>query len=111
MQIETSRPHVWVTFQGKPKLVSEIDHQHLSNMYWFHLIFWDKKLQWVIDEINDRFNGQILHYRPHLQFESEIQGLEDRGMIRWTTDGEDRFLKTGVITFKGEIIGAIHQAI
>ena len=110
MQIETSRPHVWVTFQGKPKLVSEIDHQHLSNMYWFHLIFWDRKLQWVIDEINDRFNGQILHYRPHLQFESEIQGLEDRRMIRWTEE-TDSLMKVGVISFKDRIIGAIHQAI
>ena len=110
MQIETSRPHVWVTFQGKTKLVSEIDHQHLSNMYWYYLIFWDKKLQWVLDEINDRFNGQILHYRPHLQFESEIQGLEDRGMIRWTEETKS-IMKVGVISFKDRIIGAIHQAI
>jgi len=111
MQIDTNRPHVWTTFQGKPLTVSEMDHQHLSNIYWFHLIFWERKMQWAIDEIENRFNGQILHYRPHIKFEAEIKFLEERGLIRWTTEENDPLMKTGVISFRGQIIGAIHQPI
>ena len=112
MNIDEQRPERWITFQGKEVKPNEIDQQHLSNLYWFHLIFWGKKLMWSLDEIVNRFNGQLLPYRPHTHFKAEIQELEERGLLIWDKDEflSNEFVKKGKIWFKGVEIGEIQFA-
>jgi hypothetical protein len=94
----------WKNFQGKEISTETADHQHLSNVLWYLKIFWPDLYpahirEEVIKAIKDRFNGQILPYRPHLDFEVEIQGLKERGLLFENDDG------THYIVFEGRIIG------
>ena len=100
-------PDRWKTWNGKLKLIGEIDHQHLSNIYWFHLIMWDKKYIWALEEIKSRFNGQLLPYKPHIDFKDEINWLESHGMITWNETTEFEFVRSGIIKYKGTNIGEI----
>jgi hypothetical protein len=64
-----------------------IDHQHLSNCWWFIKIFSNGDRQsndtqeLIKREILERFNGQLLPYRPHLESIAEIKELEKKDMI------------------------------
>lgn len=84
----------WRTFNGKMVSFSTIDHQHLSNVY-YHWKYaspiiqganFDKDTQteifrFVQKELDDRFNGQLLPYRPHAKFTMEIEALKKAGMV------------------------------
>jgi hypothetical protein len=77
----------WQTFKGKTCTFETIDHQHMSNCYWFSRIVGGlasnhSHLQEIKHMLEERFNGQLLPYRPHVQFEYEIDYLKDHGHIK-----------------------------
>jgi len=81
----------WTTFNGRKVTLWDIDQQHLSNVYYFNTLIGQqsknddfiKILQKVLDE---KFNGQLLPYRPHRNFYQEIKILEQMGYLN--TNGE-----------------------
>lgn len=94
----------WITFQGKKVSTETIDHQHLSNAYWFALIILNQNSEQLADFVNamkSRFNGQILPYRPHVDFTYEINKLGDMGLVKMVRN------KKYEIVFKGEVVGEI----
>lgn len=100
----------WITFQGKEISTETADHQHLSNCIWFIEIFWpySPSSQMTRDEllraIKDRFNGQILPYRPHIDFTEEIETLKQRGYL-----GNSFSNGVSLITYRGVVIGEVRQ--
>lgn len=104
----------WTTFNGRKVTIDTIDHQHLSNVYWYNRIIWnvpvDAKFYVTIkSELENRFNGQILPYRPHVNFKEEIKMLEDKGMLFnvWTSERGFTEVKKRNIYFEGGWIGEI----
>jgi hypothetical protein len=90
----------WTTFEGKKVTLETIDHQHLSNVYWFTKIFYKATddMQWdMLEQFDKRFNGVVLDYRPKANFIVEIETLKRAGMVQ----------KDDTIIFKGEVIGKI----
>lgn len=79
-----------LTFNGKRISFGKID-QHLSNIFYYEkfvvkLIWADSEesqtipfIQRVLDE---RFNGQLLPYRPHVKFKAEIDALRKYGLLQ-----------------------------
>jgi len=57
-------PGAWKTFKGKSVTGDTIDHQHLSNVYWFGLILCNTEHLWALDILRERFNGQLLPIVP-----------------------------------------------
>ena len=103
-------PQSWTTFKGKEVTLNSIDHQHLGNCYWFSRILYNldvdnDHIKNLIDTMAERFNGQILPYRPHIDFKEEIEMLERGGYLK----KQSNYL--GVedydIVFKGVKIGEI----
>jgi hypothetical protein len=74
----------WNTFQGRPVSLVSIDQQHLSNVYWYMLIVLgtpSSELFQIQEQLDDRFNGQLMPYRPHPAFIHEIQTLNNKGLL------------------------------
>jgi hypothetical protein len=93
-------PNQWTTFDNKKATMESADHQHLSNIYWYLRIFWgckDNELWQVLTELQKRFEGKVLPYRPHPKFKEEHAYLHRNGMV--DADGN--------IVFAGEIIGSV----
>lgn len=117
MHVNHLPPTAWRTFQGKAVTPQSASHQHLSNTYWFNLIFNDRKEAWIQKELNDRFNGQLLEYRPHSDYEAEIDSLRDRMMLFYkgsdhandevSEDDPCLVYREEEIHYKGNIIGRI----
>ena len=88
----------WTTHNKKQIKLDEMDHQHLSNIYWYNKIVlgYDPKNKadnksmerqdLIFEQINGRFNGEILPYKPLLAFQFEIEMLEKNGWLRWNED-------------------------
>ena len=81
-----------LAFNKKEGDFTKIDQQHLSNCWWFVKVFGDhedEKVTFTLEQIKrqlvDRFNGQLMSYRPHTANKSEIELLETSGMLvrRW----------------------------
>ena len=69
----------WRTFRNKKVSLDTIDHQHLSNCYWYLKIIHNEKeadLANLVETAKERFNGQLLPYRPHVDFLYEIKELK-----------------------------------
>ena len=78
----------YVTFSGEKKLFDEIDHQHLSNIYWYSLIIRELSESGIL-KIKNRLEevyGGILPYHPHPDFQQEIDDLELLGCLIWDLD-------------------------
>ena len=75
-------------FDGKTEMISEMDHQHLSNIIWYNRIVLknSKELEVFIKEIKIRFNDEVLPYRPHKNFKDEIKWLDDNEHFVWNKD-------------------------
>jgi len=70
----------WTTFYGKSIKVSELSHQHLSNiLYYFDLVLDMGNLQPIRKELNKRFGGIQLPYHPMISFINEIKELVRKG--------------------------------
>lgn len=109
MQEVTNRPEIWTTFNKREIPVAELDHQHLSNIYWFHILKWKERLNWIVDEIRQRFNGQVLQYKPHTEYSHEMDFLENSGYLSWRNSNPGDQIRIGEIIFEGNIIGTIWQ--
>lgn len=95
----------WKTFQGKEASTDTVDHQHLSNCYWFAMIVLGVKkegLEVYKQAMRERFNGQILPYRPHVDFTYEIDFLKEKRYIQ-STDYKTK----EEIYFNGILVGEI----
>ena len=104
----------WQTADNNFIPIDELTQQHLSNIYWYHLIFQDepririaekqhmiKIVTFAENEINKRFRGKILDWEPIFSFEEEW--LIQLGLLNSTTK---------VITdFSGKIIGKFSENI
>jgi hypothetical protein len=99
---------IWTTFEGKDVDMDNIDHQHLSNIYWYTRIFSYTPSQAAIDQLKKRFNGEILEYKPLLKFKFEIRELERKGYLKWQTKGD---YLLGIITYDGRNVGSIMKLI
>lgn len=103
-KIDWTYPTKWSTFNGKSVDLKTIDHQHLSNTYWHCKIIQnasDESLVHFVNVAKERFNGQLLPYRPHVDFKDEIDYLYSNHLIRWVNE------KKRIIVYKGEEIGEI----
>jgi len=61
-----------------------MDHQHLSNIYWFNRIINEiTSPKIIMDRITNDFDGSILPYRPKPSFKLEIDELDKRGLLSW----------------------------
>lgn len=111
MQTEkiTENPGQWQTFKGKTVSGDTIDHQHLSNVYWFGLIIANIEHVWALDLLRERFNGQLLPYRPHVEFKMEIEHLYSKGLLHWEPFSSGDLVQRGKILWRGKEIGEVIQ--
>lgn len=72
----------FITFDNKTIDETEMEHQHLSNRYWFDKIFWHQENTDCIRVAKERFNGQLLPYRPCVRFKQELIDLYKKGMLK-----------------------------
>jgi len=89
------------TYDGRVIDYSNLSQQHLSNIIWFNKIFWnDDESPLEKEELNKRFEGKRLPYKPSKEFEDEIKYLEAIGCIKEKNGKE-------LIWFDGAVIGEI----
>ncbi len=93
----------WTTFKGKEVSSETVDHQHLSNTIWYLHIFENRRESELEEALSNRFNGQLLPYRPHIDFEEEITRLWSKDMIR--AAGREVY----DIVWQGNVIGEIRK--
>jgi hypothetical protein len=89
---------LWRTADGEFLPITELTQQHLSNIYWYHLVFQEIKgmpvasmknhVQFSKEEIDKRFEGVILEWRPVFDF--EIRWLKELGMLTGGTVISDK---------------------
>lgn len=73
---------VWHTFYGRQIPLEQLSHQHLSNIIWYwKIIFKESIYKAITDQVDTRFGGQILPYRPLISFTNEIDTLFAMGYI------------------------------
>lgn len=101
------KDHRWRTYNGEDVSLSTISHQHLSNVYWFYIIYHGKlgsMTEIAKRFLYERFKGKILKYRPKWEFKSELFLLEEKGLLKWNK------LKTRArIIYEGKIIGYLES--
>jgi hypothetical protein len=90
----------WWTFEGVKKRVSEIDHQHLSNIIHFMNYVnpgYPKSIkEGFITELRRRFDGITLPWMPLRRFTGEIEFLRERRWLK-ETDGKTLIVIDGVL--------------
>ncbi len=99
----------WINFEGVEKKVYELDGQHLCNIYYFMKYvnpeFYDKDIKGLIaSEIDLRFDGKILEYRPLRRFLGEISFLKSKGYL---VEGYQK--KVTYIVIDGKRIGRVAE--
>ena len=87
---------VWSNANGVRTPISELSHQHLSNIHWYYKVFNDTTNAHISYEISKRFKGRILCWEP-LPVAGELLDLTRKGLIT----------KRGDIVFQGSTIGMI----
>jgi len=94
------KPRSWTTWEGRRLTVDQIDHQHLSNIYWFNVLLYNRVYLFIVEELQKRFNSVLLPYRPDVRFDNEIRSLDKKG-----------FLYEGgrLIMYNGVVIGEIKK--
>lgn len=87
----------WGTADGRQIPITELDDQHLSNVYWHSTIQWGSPHFRITDEVNRRFKGKPLPFKPLTDvYIGEITDLKKRGMIQGTD-----------IVLHGTVIGSV----
>ena len=107
--VESKKGPIWTTFEGVEKSISEIDHQHLSNIHYFMKYinpgFYNKGIHMLIGgEIDKRFNGKLLPYRALARHFGEIEYLRKKGWLKSGWNGEKN---STLIVIDGEEIGEV----
>jgi hypothetical protein len=107
---------VWTSALGKRTKVSELTHQHLSNIIWWNEIFHDatyniksgffKIQEMLLLELEQRFNNERLNWKP-LPVPDEIKYLRDMGLIMNNGD----IIGNKNTKLDGKIIGNINHTI
>lgn len=82
---EESKEFVWTTWDGVKKKISEIDHQHLSNIIYF-MEYVNPNYSYSVKftmtaELFSRFDGVMLPYRPIGTYKPEIDYLRESGYL------------------------------
>lgn len=98
---------VHTTFHGKHIPLDAIDHQHLSNIIWYNTVVLDYPVESCRDflnELKNNFNGQLLPYRPHVDFYQEHNVLRTKGMLSKDPINHLRVIISGEGKEIGEII-------
>lgn len=93
------------SFNGRTNTLATIDHQHLSNLFYFEKYTWPRVgtdprqeiIALIQEELDERFNGQLLPYRPHIRFEQELNVLRTAGYL----------MEDGRIVVNGKQIGEV----
>jgi hypothetical protein len=101
----------WRTFNGREIPVEELDRQHLSNIFWYHLICYNRRQDWALEQLKARFNGQPTEYRPHTENLHEIIQLEEQGNLVWRQHVKGEQIQVGEIMFEDKVIGCIWRYI
>lgn len=97
----------WTTYNGITRNICDLEDQHLCNIHYFMKFvnpnFYDKETkQLIANEIDLRFDGDILEYRPLRRLTGEIEVLREKGMIV-----EDDQTNETYVVFEGKIIGRV----
>jgi hypothetical protein len=75
----------WTTFYGQQIGIDKLSHQHLSNaIHYYNYVLNCKVSPLITIEIENRFGGIILPYKPMISFVEEIKAL----MLKGYTDGQ-----------------------
>lgn len=90
----------WTTVTGEKIPLSELTHQHISNIYWFLKVICNSEENMITDAITKFFKGVILEYIPSSapEYFFEHIALFRKG-----------FLVGNDIIFNGEKIGHIKK--
>ena len=99
----------WTTFEGETKRICDLEDQHLCNIYYFieylNPEFYDAKTKLLIRcEIDKRFDGNPLEYRPLKRFINEIEFLKQKG---WLVKDEQE--KRTYVVIDGKKIGEVSE--
>ena len=96
---------IYTTYNKRKLNIDDIDHQHLSNIYWFtEIIYGIPTHKWVWQKIVLKFNGIILPYKPKSDFKEEISILDKMGCLEWIEiDGA----RKANIMWKGNKVGEV----
>ena len=98
---------IWKTFNGREIPVEELDRQHLSNIFWYHLICHNSNQEWAMNQLEERFNGQPIQYCPHSQHTHELEQLEKIGVLTWRDNSANENIQIGELFYGNECIGVI----
>ncbi len=84
----------WGSFNGKTHTVETMDHQHISNISWYYKLLVgetrrERTLKLIMEEIDRRFDGEVLPYRPMASFRTEMAMLKGKGYIQGSGLNED----------------------
>lgn len=80
MESKICRTNKWTTWYGDNIQVSELSHQHLSNiLYYFDLVLDMGDVTPIRTELEKRFGGKQLPYHPMISFRYEIDTLVRKG--------------------------------
>jgi len=74
----------WRTFYGYDLPINELSHQHLSNIIWYYKLILNYNFDInheIYNELNNRFGGICLPYKPLHSFVFEINRLFELGYI------------------------------
>lgn len=91
------------TFDGRLIKYSNLEHQHLSNIYWFNTVLHGHEHDYdeaLLAELDKRFKGEMLSYKPLKRFPAETFLLKAKGFVV-EEDGRE------VIYFNGKEVGEI----
>jgi hypothetical protein len=91
---------VWTSFDGRQSKLIDLDHQHLSNIFWWNKICAPNVKTDALAVINLKHGGVIKSYQPNLDFKDEIKYLEDNGYLYWYDISFTDNVRTGDITFR-----------
>jgi hypothetical protein len=81
MKVINRAPSKWYTQDG-PISTKDLDHQQLSNIYWYFYLILDVKMAWIAKIVEKRFAGEFLVYTPTPAFKAEIKILKEKGLIK-----------------------------
>jgi hypothetical protein len=98
---------IWKTFNGREIPVEQLDRQHLSNIFWYHLLCHGRKQDWAMKELESRFNGQPIQYCPHSQHAHELEQLEQMNILKWRDNSANENIQVGELYYGKECIGVI----
>jgi len=79
----------WTTAYGHEIHISNLSHQHLSNIiHYFKYIVGIKPSGFIQNELEKRFGGIVLPYHPLISFREEINFLVEKGYTTGENDAD-----------------------